>query len=273
MTSITSPALYLMQSMTGDNAATDLFSIISGQNTGAASTDPATALTLAEKNETQEVKRQASDPETSRNVKHFLAVVAKATDLKAIMNDPIARDVLLTANGLGDQSDYTALATKALMSDPSKPGNFASTLSDPRWLATAKTYNFATQGLAQLKAPGILATVTNGYAEVKWRESLDTGTPGLSAALDFRSRANTIKTVDQILGDSNLRKVVTTALGIPQQIAFQSLEAQEKAISSKIDITKFKDPKFVEQFARRFLLANQPDPSTSGSTSALSLLA
>ncbi len=52
-----------------------------------------------------------------------------------------------------------------------------------------------------------------------------------------------------------MRTVVTTALGIPLQIAFQPLEAQEKAISTRLDITKFKDPKFVESFVQRYLLA------------------
>ena len=79
--------------------------------------------------------------------------------------------------------------------------------------------------------------------------------PGLSNALTFRGEASTINSVDQILGDPVMRKVVTTALGIPLQIAFQPLEAQEKAITSRLDITKFKDPKFVESFVQRYLIA------------------
>lgn len=258
---ITSPALSLLQSMNTGNSTADLFSIIYGQS-GSTSSDPVSSLLLAEKNETKNVAQQAKDPETKSAVNHFLSVVAKATDLKTLLADPIARDVLLTANGLGDQSSYTALATKALMSDANKTGNLASTLGDPRWLAMAKTYDFANQGLANLKTPKVLSTITAGYAAVKWRESLEVSTPGISAALDFRSRANTITSVDQILGDANLRKVVTTALGIPLQIAFQPIEAQEKAISSRLDIAKFKDASFVEQFTRRFLIANQASDST-----------
>ncbi len=187
------------------------------------------------------------------------------------MNDPIARKVLLTANGLGDQADYTALATKALMSDPNKTGNLASTLSNPAWLSMAKTYDFANKGLSVLKDPSVLSTITSGYAQVQWEQSLDQTTPGLSAALDFRSRASTITSVDQILGDSNFRQVVTGALGIPQQIAFQPLEAQEKAISTRLDISKLKDPKFVENFARQFLIENSINNSSSTSSSGSSI--
>lgn len=257
---ISSPALSLLQSITSNSINTDLFSIIYGQ-TGGATVDPVGALASAEKNETRGVTQQSNDPETKSAINHFLAVVAKAPDLKTLLADPVARDVFLSANGLGDQSAYTALATKALMSDTTKKDSLASKLSDTRWLAIAKTYDFANQGLTKLKTSSVLKTITTGYADVKWRESLEQNTPGISAALDFRNRASTIKNVDQILGDANLRKVVTTALGIPLQIAFQPIQAQEKAISSQIDISKFKDPNFVEQFTRRFLIANQASVS------------
>lgn len=262
--SITSPALTLLQSLTSSTNA-DLFSIINGQATSGISADPVSALQNAERNETKAVKQQQNDPETKLDINRFLAAVAKAPDLPTLLKDPTARKVLLTANGLGDQVDYTALATKALSSDTTKTTNLASTLSDTRWLTMAKTFDFANKGLAKLKDPSVLNTITQGYAGVKWRESLDETTPGLSAALDFRERASTIKSAVQILGDTNLRKVVTTALGLPLEIAYQPLEAQEKAISSRLDISKFSSATFVEQFTRRFLIANQATASTSSS--------
>lgn len=271
MTTITSPALSLLASLNSANSAPSLISILYGGGTPSGG-DPVAALIQAETNQTKSVTNQEKDPQTKRDVDRFLAAVAKAPDLKTLMADPSARKVLLTANGLGDQVDYTALATKALSSDTTKPGNLASTLSDTRWLTLAKTYDFANQGLSVLKTQSVLDTITSGYAEVQWRESLDKTTPGLSTALDFRSRASTITNVDQILGDKNLREVVTTALGIPKQIAFQSLNAQEKAITDRVDITKFQDPKFVEQFTRRYLVAASTAASTDGSSPSTGLL-
>ncbi len=266
MTTISSPALSLLQSLTASSGSgLDLASILYGGGTTTGG-DPVAALVNAEGNQTKAIATQAKDPQTKRDTDHFLAVVAKATDLKTVLTDPIARKVLLTANGLGNQTDYPALAIKALLSDTTKAGNLASKLSDTRWLSTAKTYDFAHKGLSVLKSAGVLKTITGGYAEVQWRQSLDQTTPGLSAALDFRSRASTIKNVDQILGDANLRKVVTVALGLPQQIAFQPLTTQEKAITDRLDLAKFKDPKYVEQFARRFLVQNSLDTSSTPSS-------
>ncbi len=265
-------ALSLLSSVTANNGSGDLTSILYGGGQ-VSSGDPVASFINAETNQTKSVARQAKDPSTKRDVTHFLAVVQKAPDLKTLLADPIARKVFLTANGLGDQTDYAALATKALSSDTTKTSNLAANLSDTRWLAVAKTYDFANKGLTVLKQQTALDSITNGYAQVQWQQSLDKTTPGLSAALDFRSRASTITKVDQILGDKNIRQVVTTALGLPLQIAFQSLSTQEKAITDRLDITKFQNPKFVEQFARSFLVQNSINNQSSGQNSQTSLFA
>ena len=265
-----STALSLLQSL-NTSSGSDLTSILYGGGTQP-SGNPVASLIQAEQNQTKDITQQENDPETKRDIAHFLSVVKTAPDLKTLLSDPIAAKVFLTANGLGDQAQYPALAIKALSSDPSKTDNLASTLSDPAWLTTAKTYDFATKGLSVLKQQTSLDAITNGYAQVQWESSLDQTTPGISAALDFRSRASTFKTADQILGDANVRAVVTGALGIPEQIAFQPLEAQEKAITSRLDITKLQDPKFVEQLARSYLVQNQSSSSSTSSSSSGSIL-
>ena len=139
-------------------------------------------------------------------------------------------------------------------------------LTDTRWKPVVQTYDFANKGLSLIKNPTVMSTIANAYAEVTWRQSLDATTPGLSNALTFRGEASTITSVDQILGDPVMRTVVTTALGIPLQIAFQPLEAQEKAIATRVDITKFRDPKFVENFIQRYLLAANTNTNATGTS-------
>jgi Protein of unknown function (DUF1217) len=181
---------------------------------------------------------------------------------------------LLTAAGMTDQIGHTALATQALTSKLSDPQSLANRLTDTRWKTLAQQYNFATTGLKTIQNPAAITAVANGYAQATWQTQQDAVTPGLSNALSFRASASTITSVDQILADPTMRTVVTTALGVPQEIAFQSLNAQEKAISSLLNITKFKDPKFVESFVQRYLIANAANTaSTPTSTPDLTTLA
>lgn len=227
----------------------------SGGTGGGSSIDPISALTIAEKTQTSAVATEAQQPQVMRDLAAFRTAVAKAKTPQDLLNNPTALKVLLTANGLGDQAAYPALAVKALTSNPADSNALVNQLSDTRWKSVAQTYEFATKGLSILNQPQALATIANGYAEVLWRNSLDQQTPGLSNALTFRQEASTIKSVNQILGDPIMRTVVTTALGVPKEIALQDLGAQGLAITSRLDITKFKDPSFVDRFTQRYLIA------------------
>ena len=227
-----------------------------------ARTNPVPALDAAVRGRDKGVAAQAQDPQVKREVAAFRAAVATAKDPAALLANPEARRVLLTANGLEDQVQYAALASKALLPEPTA-GSLAARLTDTRWKAAAQSLEFANQGLTQLRTKAVQDRLADAYAEVRWRQGLDKTTPGLSNAIEFRTRAAGVTNADQVLGDKVLREVVTVALGIPKQIAFQQLPAQELAITSKLDLSRLQDPKFVEQFARRYLVAAGQASDTS----------
>ncbi len=243
---------------------------LSGQN-------PITALNNAETNQTQDIKATAAEPAVQRAVAAFTKAVQTATSPQQLLSNPTVMQVLMTANGLADQIPYTALAQKTLLSNANTAGSLVNQLTDTRWKPVVQTYDFANKGLTVIQTPSVISTIANAYAEVTWRTSLDATTPGLSNALTFRQNARSVTNVDQILGDPVLRSVVTTTLGIPLQIAFQPLEAQQKAVTSLLDITKLQDPKFVQQFAQRYLIAMaqsaSANPATQPSMAALAVQA
>lgn len=246
----------------------------SGSDTIASSENPIAALQIAQRNETRDIATEARQPEVLRDVATFAKSVQSATSVKQLLANPSVLKVLLTANGLGSQIAYPALAQQALQSDPNDPASLANQLasSNAQWLSVAQTYDFANKGLSIIQDPKVIGTLTNGYAEVLWRQSLDQQTPGLSNALDFIQNAKNFTSVDQILGDPVLRNVVTTALGIPEQIAYQPLSAQEQAITSQLDIARLQNPEFVQTFADRYLTVLQAN-SRTGTTQNLTSLA
>ena len=249
-----------------------LSTIYGNGSTSTVSTDPLGALAIAEANSTKDIAQTATEPQVARDIATFRAAVASAKTPAALLQNPTVLKVILTANGLGDQVSYTALAQKALLSNTSDTSSLADQLPNTSWKAAASTLDFANSGLSIIQNTSVLDTIANGYAEVLWRQSLDTTTPGLSNALTFRSEASTITSADQILADPALRSVVLTALGIPPQIAYQDIGAQEQAITNRLDISQFQDPKFVEQFAQRYLIQNNQanSDSTSATNSVLS---
>jgi hypothetical protein len=260
------------------NASAAILSTLYGGGTGLAASavstgNPLTDLKLAQANEKTDVAKEARQPLVARDIAAFKRAVANAKDIGTALSNPAVLKVLLTANGLGSQAQYPGLAKKVLLSDPAQPRSLVNQMHNTAWSNTVKTFNFARNGLAALNNPTALATLTNAYAEIMWRQSLDKATPGLANALAFLQQAKSITKVDDILGDPINRDVVTTALGIPREIAFQSLEAQEKAISSRLDLRKLQNPKFVAGLTDQYLLTPQQNARADGLQTDLSALA
>lgn len=221
--------------------------------------NPLTDLRLAQRNQTAEVARTAKDPVVARDIATFKKAVAEAGSIDAALGNPAVLKVLLTANNLGAQVPYAGLAKRVLLSDPADPAGLARKIGNAAWLNAAKTYDFKKNGLAKLQDPAVVATLTDAYAQVAWRQSLDKATPGLGNALAFLQQAKSAKTALDVLGDPINRAVITTALGIPKEIAFQPLTAQENAITARLDVKKLQDPKFVANLTSRYLLARQQE--------------
>jgi Protein of unknown function (DUF1217) len=275
MTTYDPSILSLFSSITSSSANTAdsaLLSVLYGNGTsasqGASGQSPVQALLSAQRNETAGVQTTAQQPDVQTAMAAFTKAVTGATSLNAALANPAVLNVLLTANGMSDQIGNTALATKVLTSNLNDPNSLANVLTDTRWQTLAQTYDLSTNGLSVLQNPNTIAAITQGYAQVTWENNQDAATPGISDALAFIQQAGSITSVDGLLSNATVRNVVTTALGVPEQIAFQSINAQEQAISSRLDVNDLQDPTFVQNFAERYLIMNNMNSSSSSSTSS-----
>ncbi len=264
----------------GTSSSTDVSSsllttLYSASTSGSAisSGNPILDEKLAEQNQTKDIANEAKDPGVVRDLAAFTKGIANAKDLNSALQNPAVLKVLLTANGLGDQVTYTALASKALQSDPKVATSLVNTLTDTRWKTVATNYSLSSKGLAGLQDPTVQAQVADAYERVTWLNSLNAATPGLAQALQFKQQASSIKTVDQILGDPTNFDVVLTALGIPQQVVYQGISGEEQAVTSKLDITKLQDPTFVNNLTSQYLLAKQAAAQGTSTGSSLDALA
>ena len=200
----------------------------------------------------------ATHPEQIQGAARFAALPLGRPDASVVARGGLVPAELRVATStLRPQAPVIDPARDALLT-----GFGRATLAD-RYLLPGESYQ------------DLFARVADAYAEVKWRHSLDAATPGLSNALTFRARAASVGSTLEILGDPVLREVVTVALGIPKQIAFQSIEAQQKAIDTRLDVAKLKDKGFVEKFAQRYLLeaAKTAAPDDGSDLTALSVRA
>ncbi len=240
--------------------------------------DPATAIAnlrrvSAPGAEAKALEREAKDPITIRAIDRFRDAVAQATDLDTALEDPRIMGVLLPALGLADQASFPGLVKRALLTELSDPDGLLASLGS-RFQGAAATLNLAERGLDGLKDPANVQTLADGFLSYGYRSGLDEETAGLSDALYVRERAGGFTDAFSILGDPVMRRVVTGALGLPPQLAVQSVESQARTISSRLDIDSLQDPKEVEKLVSRYLInrASEGGVAAQGLTQ-LSILA
>lgn len=241
------------------NLTSQLFSTLFQGGGGARTPGPGdaiVALKTANKTQTRDIAALESRSDVKADLERFEKAVQSAKSPDELLRNRDALKVLLTASGLEGQIDQGGLIRKALTSVRSEKGSLINQLaaSNLPLARLANRLKFDTQGLAIVQSDQTLAAFRTEYLDALRRQQLEKLTPGINAALQFQKKASSITRTIDILADPDARAVVTGALGLPQELAYQSVDTQARVISDRLDISRLKDPRFVEQLTQRYLL-------------------
>ena len=248
-----------------------------GYSAIATGSDPATAIGMlkrataagaAEKG----IARERRDPVIITALAQFDKALGAAKDLKSALADPRIMAVLLPAVGLGSQLGNPGLAQRALLADPEAKGGLLVRI-DQRWKKAAQMLGVFGKDISALRDPALLKTLKDNYVGYQYQKSLDARQPGMSDALYFISQAaGKSDNVYNVLGDAILRRVVTGALGLPRELAVQSVERQASAVTTRMPLTRLNDPEQVYKLAQRYLMTAASN-ATANAAPDLAMLA
>ena len=173
---------------------TSLLASLSGKSGLAPVTvDPVLAPEQAETGTMRQDAPTAEEPQVERDIAQFTRVLAAASTPAQLLANPVALKVLLTANGLADQAGNSALAKRALLSNPTRSNSLLNQAKDPRWIGVNNVYSFATKGLSVLKNPVTIAAIAHSYADALSETGLDKTLPDPSNAFELQPGAATPK--------------------------------------------------------------------------------
>jgi len=241
----------------------------SGASSGsAAEAIPALKRATADGAEAKGIAREQKDQVNISALAQFRTALGKADTIEKALSDPRVLKVLAPALGLPDQVDNVAMLRKALLSDPTDTKSLASQLGSS-WKAAAQTLGVYKTGLDGLKDPALVAKLSDAYLKYQYRTGLDEQQAGMANALYFLDNAAGATDVYTILGNAALRKVVTTALGLPDAMVVQSVETQGRAVTSRLKLESLQDPKQVRKLAERYLI-NAANAAAGSATSGSS---
>jgi hypothetical protein len=220
----------------------------------AAAAIPALRRATEDGAEAKGIAREEKDPVTISALAQFRTALDKAGSIEAALQDPRVLKVLLPALGLAGQEGNGGMVRRALLSDPDDEKGLAAALG-ATWKAAAATLGVFETGLEGLRDPAMVQRLSDAFLKYEYRAGLDEQQAGLSDALYFLESARNAEDVFDVLGNPVLRRVVTGALGLPDQIAVQSVEAQGRAVSARLKVESLQDDRAVRKLAERYLIA------------------
>ena len=183
---------------------------------------------------------------------------------------------LLDSNGRPTSSDAQALLLKQGLLDPKNSYRVgtANQLSNPVYANAANLLQLAQKGIANLKNKTVVDKIITQYQQVSFEADINTKNSTVELARYFVKTIPTIisnaqgsrnvdkAVIDGLLADKNVRNFVQIAFNIPPQIAVQSLVAQEKVFANKVDVSRLRDPTYIDRLVKTFL--SQADFINSG---------
>ncbi len=128
-------------------------------------------------------------------------------------------------------------------------------------------------GLTQTTTPALadaanLASIENSYKTGQYEANEGQEIPGMDTALYFTRTAPAMTTMDELMADTNMLKVVSTNLGYDwTTFGGMSYDQQLNILTKGVNLSDFQDPAKVQQMAERYLTLNSD--SSSGSANPL----
>jgi len=203
-------------------------------------------------------------PLIQREAAYFLEEAKKVTTVEEFLDDRRLLSVALSAFGLEEELQYLGRIKKVLTEFTEDKDSLVNKLIDPRYKEIAEKFQFDILGTFNLGVTSFLTDIVDKYKTNEFEKFLGDQNSALREAEYFRRNVGKVENTFNILGDKVLREVVTFGLQLPREIVLQSIDKQKSLIDNRVDIEKFKDPDFVDDFIRKYLILKDAQASQDG---------
>lgn len=215
-----------------------------------------------------------NSPLFRKDIETFKARAANIDSVDELFKDYRLLKVVLEAYDLDTEIDKVGFIKKVLTGSPADKDALVNRVSDNRYRELALDIGLF-NGVKGLKSTAFANRLESKLAQTRYERNVDDESPGIRAALRFRTLAARIKTPYDILSDPVLREVAFKANGIPQETVRQPVESQARLLASKIKFDKLKDPNYANRLIKQYLVQTETFSSapTSGNGALVNLFA
>ncbi|WP_428392106.1 DUF1217 domain-containing protein [Lichenicoccus sp.] len=116
-------------------------------------------------------------------------------------------------------------------------------------------------------------SILSGYETSQYEAQEGQQIPGMDNALYFTRTMPAITSINQLMSDTTLLKVVTTNLGIASTYGALPFAEQQRVLTSKVKLSSFSDPATLQHYAEQYLALTGEQTAGAGNVDpALALL-
>ncbi|NHN87641.1 DUF1217 domain-containing protein [Acetobacter conturbans] len=212
-----------------------------------------------------------TDATVTNDVSNFEKDAVKITSASDLMKNYKALAVVLGAYGLGSLQNSTALVKDLLTQDPTSSTSVAAKSGNSAWVAFAKAFSVWSESGSSSSTTSPFAdqstvdSIVSKYEEKSYETSLEnsTSTSGVGNALYFTRTMTSATTLNDIMADPTLLKVVETVSGYnPTQFGVLDYDEQKRLLEKTVKLSDFSSAEKIQNYAERYLTTLQFDPQT-----------
>lgn len=228
-----------------------------------------TSFNLLNKDLTKTLARTATDPQVKRDTEYYQKNIGNIKSIDDFLKNDRVYRYAMKAYGMEDLVYAKALIKKVLQGGVDDSNALANQMSDPRFKAFAKTFDFKAFGEATTNTQAVQKDTVDAFVRQQLEANAGQDNEGVRLALYFQRKASSVTSPYGILADKALLKVYQTAFDISSMSSLQSIETQAATVKKVLNIADLQDPakvqKIIQKFTAKYDLANaQADASSSG---------
>jgi Protein of unknown function (DUF1217) len=225
-----------------------------------------TSYNQINKDLTKSLARTAKQTDVQRDTDYYNKHIGDIKSIDAFMkNDRIYR-YAMKAYGLEDMIFAKAMIRKVLEGGIEDEKSYANKLTDPRFKALAKAFDFKALGAATTATEAAQKQTVDAFVRQKLEANAGDQNEGVRLALYFQRKASSVTSPYGILADKALLKVYQTAFDVSPLTSAQSIETQAATVKKLLDIKDLQDPKKIEKIIQKFTA--KYDIANAGATGA-----
>ncbi|MGO4870884.1 MAG: DUF1217 domain-containing protein [Roseiarcus sp.] len=194
----------------------------------------------------------ADKPAVKTASEYYAANIGNVTSIQDFVGNYRLLSYALSAYGLGNEVNSTALVTQVLEGGVSSSNSLANTLSNPNWAKFAAAFDFVGQGVSSITSSSAIATTTSDYVEQTLETDQGQQDQGVELALYFQRVAPSVTTGLGIMGDTNLLDVVQTIFGLPPETTGTDIDTEAQEITQLMPMSDLQDSSKLQQLTERF---------------------